>query len=186
MSATTAPAATAAPPEPAKAAKGAAQAKKPAPPAKPKAAKAPKAVKGPLTARARLYGGGISLAFGASFLVAGYEMVAGVDAFTACVWALFTFFAVGLVAWLVAITFGPALEDAAKARGKVYVQGMSEFPRHGVIQSHRGLMGGIDPGALAPAVVGGSASAPTTAAAGDFQDLASLLREGAEAGKRAG
>jgi len=150
-----------------------------------KAAKPAKAV-APVSTRMRLYGGGISLAFGSSFLVVGYEMINGVDAFTSCVWAFFTFFAVGLVSWLFALTFGTALEDAAKERSKAYVSSVSEFPRHGVVESHRGLMGGIDPSILAPSVVRNGNGGGASGADADFQDLASLLREGADAGARGG
>lgn len=158
----------------------AAKAAKPAKPAK--AAKPAKEV-APVSTRMRLYGGGISLAFGSSFLVIGYEMISGVDAFTSTVWAFFTFFAVGLVSWLFALTFGTALEDAAKERRKAYVSSVSEFPRHGAVESHRGLMGGIDQSILAPSVVR-NGSAGANSADADFQDLASLLREGAESGAR--
>ena len=162
-----------------------AKAAKPAKPAKPaKAAKPPKETV-PVSARMRLYGGGMSLAFGSSFVVAGYEMINGVDAFTSCVWAFFTFFAVGLVSWLLALTFGVALEEAAKERMKAYVSSVSEFPKHGVVESNQGLMGGIDPSILAPSVVRTSGNAASGADA-DFQDLASLLREGANAGARGG
>lgn len=52
---------------------------------KAKPAKAAKAVKpkAPTTTRMRVYGGGMSLAFGASFLAFGYQLLNGVDAFTA-------------------------------------------------------------------------------------------------------
>ena len=149
-----------------------------------KAAKPAKEV-APVSTRMRLYGGGISLAFGSSFLVIAYEMISGVDAFTSTVWAFFTFFAVGLVSWLFALTFGAALEDAAKERSKAYVSSVSEFPRHGAVESRRGLMGGIDQSILAPSVVR-NGNAGANGADADFQDLASLLREGAESGARSG
>lgn len=77
---------------------------------KAKPAKAAKAVKpkAPTTTRMRVYGGGMSLAFGASFLAFGYQLLNGVDAFTAAVWAFFTFFAIGVVSWFMALTLGPA------------------------------------------------------------------------------
>jgi hypothetical protein len=163
-------------------AKGAKGAK---PPKAPKAAK-PAKVTAPVSTRVRIYGAGISLAFGSSFLVAGYELLNGVDAYTSCVWAFFTFFAVGLVSWLFAVTFGAALEDAAKERTKAYVSSVSEFPRHGMVESHRGLMGGVSPNIIAPSVVRNGSGAGANGSEADFQDLASLLREGADTGARGG
>ena len=102
---------------------------------KAKPAKAPKAVKpkAPTTTRMRVYGGGMSLAFGASLLAFGYQLLNGVDAFTAAVWAFFTFFAIGVVSWFMALTLGPALDEAAKHRTLQYVASVSAFPTQGAI-----------------------------------------------------
>ena len=70
-------------------------------------------------------------------------------------------------------------------RSKAYVSSVSEFPRHGAVESRRGLMGGIDQSILAPSVVR-NGNAGANGADADFQDLASLLREGAESGARSG
>ncbi|MBU6152508.1 MAG: hypothetical protein KGR25_13735, partial [Chloroflexi bacterium] len=107
---------------------------------KAKPAKAAKAVKpkAPTTTRMRVYGGGMSLAFGASLLAFGYQLLNGVDAFTAAVWAFFTFFAIGVVSWFMALTLGPALDEAAKHRTLQYVASVSAFPTQGAIPSSRG------------------------------------------------
>lgn len=143
--------------------------------------------KAPTTTRMRVYGGGMSLAFGASFLAFGYQLLNGVDAFTAAVWAFFTFFAIGVVSWFLALTLGPALDEAAKHRTVQYVSSVSAFPTQGAIPSSRGLMGGVDPSMLTPSGAGrGGRAAGGTGGDGDFQDLASLLREGSDAGTRGG
>ncbi len=156
---------------------------------KAKPAKAVKAGKptAPKTTRMRVYSGGMSLAFGASFLAFGYQLLNGVDAFTAAVWAFFTFFAIGVVSWFFALTLGPALDDAAKHRTVQYVSSVSAFPTQGAIPSSRGLMGGVDPSMLSPNGAGRSGrAAGGTGGDGDFQDLASLLREGSDSGTRGG
>ena len=156
---------------------------------KAKPAKAAKAVKpkAATTTRMRVYGGGMSLAFGASFLAFGYQLLNGVDAFTAAVWAFFTFFAIGVVSWFMALTLGPALDEAAKHRTLQYVASVSAFPTQGAIPSSRGLMGGVDPSILAPNGAGrGGRGAGGAGGDGDFQDLASLLREGSDSGPRGG
>jgi hypothetical protein len=53
-----------------------------------------------------------------------------------------------------------------------------------MVGSNRGLMGGIDPSIVAPSVVRNGSGGAASGANADFQDLASLLREGDNAGAR--
>lgn len=150
-------------------------------PSKSKPGKAPKAKKptAPISARVRVYSGGMSLGLGASFLVVGYDMMNGIDAFTSSVWGLFTFFAIGLVSWFVAVTFGPALEEASKNRARAQIGAVRNVSKSGVVESSLGLMGGVDPSYLSPGSSARARQGGPSVADANFQDLGSLLRDGA-------